>query len=203
MNNLIQKIEKDTISNLTLNKRIPAFRSGDTLKVTVKIIEGERSRLQAFEGVCISRKNNGLNSNFTVRKISHGEGVEKGFPLFSPIIDKIEVIRKGQVKRSKLYYLRSRTGKKARIADSDRGEEKDQYELTESPELKKEEIKNITASKEEIEKSDLSNSNNKESKKELSSETDKKEVEEAKESVEQKSESAASKAEKTLDEKNK
>ena len=131
MTNLMQKFEKEQIDKLTSKKRIPAFRSGDTIKVTLKIIEGERLRLQVFEGMCIARKNNSLNSKFTVRKMSHGEGVERIFPLFSPIIDSIEVVRKGDVKRAKLYYLRDRTGKRARIADRDRGEEVDQYELTE------------------------------------------------------------------------
>jgi len=134
----METFEKKQIQRLTSNKRIPAFRSGDTIKVSLKIIEGERSRLQIFEGVCIARKNNGLNSNFTIRKISHGEGVEKVFPLFSPLIDKIEIIRKGDVRRSKLYYLRDRKGKSARIVDSNRGEEADQYELTETTEVKKE-----------------------------------------------------------------
>ncbi len=128
---LLNIYEKQQIKKLTSKKRIPAFRSGDTLKVTVKIIEGEKSRLQAFEGMCIARKNNSINSNFTVRKISHGEGVEKVFPLFSPIIEKIEVVRKGDVRRAKLYYLRERTGKRARIADRDRGDEIDQYEFIE------------------------------------------------------------------------
>ena len=123
MNNLLQKFEKQNIDKLTSKKRIPAFRPGDTIKVTLKIIEGDKSRLQAYEGVCIARKNNLLNSKFTVRKMSHGEGVERVFPLFSPNIDKIEVIRKGDVRRSKLYYLRDRTGKKARISDRDRGQE--------------------------------------------------------------------------------
>tara|TARA_B110000116_G_C16594137_1_gene471954 strand:- start:82 stop:600 length:519 start_codon:yes stop_codon:yes gene_type:complete len=131
MTNLVQKFEKEQINKLILKKRIPTFRPGDTLKVTLKIVEGEKSRLQAYEGVCISRKNNSVNSKFTVRKMSHGEGVERIFPLFSPNIDSIEVIRKGDVKRAKLYYLRSRTGKSARIADRDRGDEVDQYELTE------------------------------------------------------------------------
>ena len=126
--------EKEQIQKLTSNKRIPAFRSGDTMKVTLKIVEGERSRLQVFEGICIARKNNGLNSNFTIRKISHGEGVEKVFPLFSPLIDKIEIVRKGDVRRSKLYYLRNRKGKSARIVDSSRRDEADQYELVETPE---------------------------------------------------------------------
>ncbi len=109
MTNLLQIFEKKQIEKLTSNKRIPAFRSGDVLKITVKIIEGERSRTQVFEGVCIARKNNGVNSKFTVRKLSHGEGVERVFPLFSPIIDKIEVSIKGDVKRAKLYYLRDRS----------------------------------------------------------------------------------------------
>ena len=131
MTNAIETFEKKQIEKLTANKRVPAFRPGDTLKVTVKIIEGEKSRSQAFEGMCIARKNNSINSNFTVRKISHGEGVEKVFPLFSPIIEKIEVVRKGDVRRAKLYYLRERTGKRARIADRDRGDEIDQYEFIE------------------------------------------------------------------------
>ena len=131
MTNTIEIFEKKQIEKLTAKKRVPAFRPGDTLKVTVKIIEGEKSRSQAFEGMCIARKNNSINSNFTVRKISHGEGVEKVFPLFSPIIEKIEVVRKGDVRRAKLYYLRDRTGKRARIADRDRGDEIDQFEFIE------------------------------------------------------------------------
>ena len=131
MTNAIEMFEKKQIEKLTAKKRVPAFRPGDTLKVTVKIIEGEKSRSQAFEGMCIARKNNSINSNFTVRKISHGEGVEKVFPLFSPIIEKIEVVRKGDVRRAKLYYLRDRTGKSARIAHRDRGDEVDQFEFIE------------------------------------------------------------------------
>ena len=131
MTNALEMFEKKQIEKLTARKRVPAFRPGDTLKVTVKIIEGEKSRSQAFEGMCIARKNNSINSNFTVRKISHGEGVEKVFPLFSPIIEKIEVVRKGNVRRAKLYYLRDRTGKRARIADKDRGDEIDQFEFIE------------------------------------------------------------------------
>ena len=134
MSNLLEKFEKQQIEKLTTKKRIPAFRSGDTLKVTVRITEGSKSRLQAFEGVCIARKNNSVNSNFTVRKISHGEGVERVFPLFSPIVEKIDVVRKGDVRRAKLYYLRDLSGKKARIADRDRGDEADQYEfIAEAP----------------------------------------------------------------------
>ena len=138
MVNLMQEFENDQIGKLTSKKRIPAFRAGDTIKVTLKITEGERSRLQVFEGVCIARKNNSVNSKFTVRKMSHGEGVERVFPLFSPNIDSLEVIRKGDVKRAKLYYLRERTGKSARIADRDRGDEIDQYELVTNENLDKE-----------------------------------------------------------------
>ena len=131
MSNLLETFEKQQIEKLTSKKRIPAFRPGDTLNVTVRITEGSKSRLQAFEGVCIARKNNSVNSNFTVRKISHGEGVERVFPLFSPIVEKIDVVRKGDVRRAKLYYLRQLSGKKARIADRDRGDEADQYEFIE------------------------------------------------------------------------
>ena len=131
MSNLLETFEKKQIERLTGKKRIPTFRPGDTLKVTIRIKEGDKSRLQAFEGMCIARKNNSVNSNFTVRKLSHGEGVERVFPLFSPIIEKIEVIRKGDVRRAKLYYLRDRTGKRARIADRDRGDESDQYSIIE------------------------------------------------------------------------
>ena len=131
MSNLLEVFEKQQIEKLTSKKRVPAFRPGDTLKVTVRITEGSKSRLQAFEGICIARKNNSVNSNFTVRKISHGEGVERVFPLFSPLVEKIEVVRKGDVRRAKLYYLRELSGKKARIADKDRGDEADQYEYIE------------------------------------------------------------------------
>ncbi len=144
MTSLLETFEKKQIEKLTSKKSIPTFRSGDTLKVTLKIIEGEKSRLQAYEGVCISRKNNSINSNFTVRKISHGEGVERVFPLFSPIIEKIEVVRKGDVRRAKLYYLRKLTGKSARIADSDRGDEIDQYELKDVIEQVDQKEKNTT-----------------------------------------------------------
>ena len=141
MSNLLETFEKQQIEKLTSKKRVPAFRPGDTLKVTVRITEGSKSRLQAFEGICIARKNNSVNSNFTVRKISHGEGVERVFPLFSPLVEKIEVVRKGDVRRAKLYYLRELSGKKARIADKDRGDEADQYEyIEEAPPI--EETKN-------------------------------------------------------------
>jgi large subunit ribosomal protein L19 len=115
--NLIQTLEAEQIASLTELRPIPEFRPGDTLKVGVKVVEGERSRVQMYEGVCIARANKGVNSNFTVRKISFGEGVERVFPLYSPIIDSIEVVRRGAVRRAKLYYLRGRRGKSARIAE--------------------------------------------------------------------------------------
>ena len=115
--NLIQTLEAEAIAALSENKKIPAFRAGDTVKVGVKVIEGERTRIQNYEGVCIARSNKGMGSNFTVRKMSFGEGVERAFPLYSPNIDSIEVVRKGVVRRAKLYYLRGLTGKKARIAE--------------------------------------------------------------------------------------
>ena len=115
--NLIQTLEREAIDALTAEKPVPEFRPGDTLRVGVKVIEGERARVQNFEGVCIARSNRGINSNFTVRKMSFGEGVERVFPLYSPIIDTITVVRRGDVRRAKLYYLRGRTGKSARIAE--------------------------------------------------------------------------------------
>ena len=115
--NLIQTIEAENIAKFNETKKIPDFRPGDTVRVGVKVIEGERTRVQAYEGVCIARANKGMGSNFTVRKISFGEGVERVFPLYSPNIDSIEVVRKGVVRRAKLYYLRGRTGKSARIAE--------------------------------------------------------------------------------------
>ncbi len=115
--NLIQTLEAEAIAALAENKKIPEFRAGDTLKVGVKVIEGERTRIQNYEGVCIARSNKGMGSNFTVRKMSFGEGVERVFPLYSPNIESIEVVRRGAVRRAKLYYLRGRTGKKARIAE--------------------------------------------------------------------------------------
>ncbi len=113
--NLIQQIEAEEIAKAA--KEIPEFRPGDTIRVGVKVIEGERSRVQNYEGVCIARSNKGISSNFTVRKMSFGEGVERVFPIYSPNIDSITVVRKGVVRRAKLYYLRGRTGKRARIAE--------------------------------------------------------------------------------------
>jgi large subunit ribosomal protein L19 len=113
--NLLKEIEKEQMAKLAAGKNIPDFQPGDTLIVNVKIVEGERSRVQAYEGVCIGRAGSGINENFTVRKISYGEGVERVFPLYSPMIDSIEVVRRGKVRRAKLYYLRGRRGKSARI----------------------------------------------------------------------------------------
>ena len=115
--NLIETLEREAIDALTQDRPIPDFRPGDTLRVGVKVIEGDRARVQNFEGVCIARSNKGIGSSFTVRKISFGEGVERVFPLYSPGIDSIEVVRRGAVRRAKLYYLRGRTGKSARIAE--------------------------------------------------------------------------------------
>ncbi len=118
--NIIQSIDAEQIAKLTEGKIIPDFAPGDTLRVNVKVVEGERSRIQAFEGVCIARSNRGINSSFTVRKISYGEGVERVFQLYAPTISDIHVMRRGDVRRAKLYYLRGRRGKSARIAEKAR-----------------------------------------------------------------------------------
>ena len=115
--NVIQELEKEQVAKLSAGKDIPEFGPGDTVIVNVKVVEGERSRVQAYEGVCIGRAGQGLNENFTVRKISYGEGVERVFPLYSPRISAIDVVRRGAVRRAKLYYLRDRRGKSARIAE--------------------------------------------------------------------------------------
>ena len=115
--NILQQYEADQVARLTADRKVPAFIPGDTLRVAVKVVEGERSRVQNFEGVCIARSNKGLNSNFTVRKISYGEGVERVFALYAPTIAEIAVVRRGDVRRAKLYYLRGRSGKSARIAE--------------------------------------------------------------------------------------
>jgi len=119
--NIIQQLEKEQIEKLSGERAIPEFSPGDTLNIKVKVVEGQRERVQAYEGVCIARKNDGLNSSFTVRKISYGEGVERVFPLYSPNIAAIEVVRRGDVRRAKLYYLRERRGKSARIAEQTTG----------------------------------------------------------------------------------
>jgi large subunit ribosomal protein L19 len=115
--NLLQQLEQEQVDKLAAARAVPVFQPGDTVRVSVKVVEGERERIQAFEGVCIARKNAGVNSNFTLRKISYGEGVERVFPLYSPRITAIDVVRRGAVRRAKLYYLRGRTGKAARIAE--------------------------------------------------------------------------------------
>ena len=114
---LIQELEAEAIAAFNTTKEIPEFRAGDTLRVGVRVVEGERTRVQNFEGVCIARSNRAINSNFTVRKMSFGEGVERVFPLYSPNVESVTVVRKGVVRRAKLYYLRGRTGKRARIAE--------------------------------------------------------------------------------------
>jgi large subunit ribosomal protein L19 len=115
--NLIQQLEKEQVEKLSSGKEIPDFQPGDTLLVNVKVVEGERTRIQAYEGVCIARSGAGLHENFTVRKISYGEGVERVFPVYSPMLDSIKVVRRGKVRRAKLYYLRGLRGKAARITE--------------------------------------------------------------------------------------
>ena len=119
--NILETFERDELAKLTKGKAMPEFAPGDTVQVNVKVVEGERSRIQTYEGVCIGRSGSGLNESFTVRKISYGEGVERVFPLYSPMIDSIEVVRRGKVRRAKLYYLRERRGKKARITEKQEG----------------------------------------------------------------------------------
>src|SRR5579863_6282267 len=118
--NLLEELEREQVERLVAERGVPKFEPGDTVRVSVKVVEGERERVQAFEGVCIARKNAGVNSNFTLRKISYGEGVERVFPLYSPRIAEIEVVRRGAVKRAKLYYLRGLAGKAARIDEAER-----------------------------------------------------------------------------------
>ena len=116
--NLIQQLEQEQVAKLSAGKEIPDFGPGDTVLVNYKVVEGDRSRIQAYEGVCIGRAGSGINENFTVRKISYGEGVERVFPLYSPMIDSIKIVRRGKVRRAKLYYLRDRRGKSARISEN-------------------------------------------------------------------------------------
>ena len=140
--NIIEQFEKDQIKSLVKGKKIPQFHPGDTVRVNVKVREGTRERIQAFEGVCIRKKNRGLSSSFTVRKISFGEGVERVFPIFSPSIDSISIVRSGHVRRAKLYYLRDLTGKKARIVERIRKKQPDLASLyiDESEEVVEEEV---------------------------------------------------------------
>ncbi len=119
--NIIQEIEQEHLAGIAGDKEIPDFSPGDTVRVNVRVVEGNRERVQAFEGVCIARRNAGLNSSFTVRKLSYGEGVERVFPLYSPRVESIEIVRRGKVRRAKLYYLRGRTGKRARIVERTTG----------------------------------------------------------------------------------
>jgi large subunit ribosomal protein L19 len=131
--NIIQQYEAEQMASLSATRAVPVFAPGDTVRVAVKVVEGDRSRTQAFEGVCIARSNKGLNSNFTVRKISYGEGVERVFPLYSPTIAEITVVRRGDVRRAKLYYLRGRRGKSARIAEKARAVQAHGESATETP----------------------------------------------------------------------
>ena len=137
--NVLQELEQEQIAARTEERPIPEFAPGDTVRINVKVVEGSRERVQAFEGVCIARKNRGINSSFTVRKISYGEGVERIFPLYSPQIASIELVRRGRVRRAKLYYLRGRTGKRARIQEKrdERGRTAkvaDKHEARDTPE---------------------------------------------------------------------
>ena len=134
--NVIDKIEKDQMDKIVSERSIPEFGAGDTIKVDVKIIEGDKERIQAFEGLCIARSGSGLNESFTVRKISYGEGVERIFPIFSPKIAGITVLKKGKVRRAKLYYLRDRRGKSARIVEKIQVTKKDNKPKVEKPEAK-------------------------------------------------------------------
>src|ERR1700744_870866 len=129
---LLETLEAEAIAHFNETKSIPVFRPGDTLKLGVRVVEGERTRVQNFEGVCIARSNKGMGSNFTVRKISFGEGVERVFPLYSPNVESIEVVRKGVVRRAKLYYLRGRRGKSARIAERREARHVEEAETAES-----------------------------------------------------------------------
>jgi large subunit ribosomal protein L19 len=133
--NLLQQIEHEQVERLAADRPVPNFQPGDTLRVSLRVIEGERERVQAFEGVCIARKNAGINSNFTLRKISYGEGVERVFPLYSPRVTAIEVIRRGAVRRAKLYYLRGLRGKRARIAERARARPESGARASAQPEI--------------------------------------------------------------------
>ena len=148
--NIIEKIEKEQLEKLSSGKQIPDFNPGDTIKVDVKVVEGTRERIQAFEGVCIARGGKGINESFTVRKISYGEGVERVFPLFSPKISSITLVRKGKVRRAKLYYLRDRRGKSARIVEKIEVKKKINEKNNVSP--AKKEIVAETVSKNEVDK---------------------------------------------------
>ncbi|WP_298018401.1 50S ribosomal protein L19 [uncultured Parasphingopyxis sp.] len=132
--NLIQELEAEAIDAITSGKKLPEFKAGDTVRVGVKVVEGERTRIQNYEGVCIARSNKGMGSSFTVRKISFGEGVERVFPLYGPNVDSVTVVKRGVVRRAKLYYLRGRTGKSARIVEKRDDRERETIK-TEQPEV--------------------------------------------------------------------
>jgi len=152
--NLIEQLEKEQAAALAKKRKVPEFGPGDTVKVNVKVVEGERSRVQAYEGVCIGRSGGGLNENFTVRKISYGEGVERVFPIHSPLIDSIEVVRRGRVRRAKLYYLRGRRGKSARIPERQtaRGKQKEAFKSFTKPKGEADDLKLIPGVTPELEK---------------------------------------------------
>ena len=142
--NVIDKIQKDQMDKIVAERSIPDFNAGDTIKVDVKIVEGDKERIQAFEGLCIARSGGGLNESFTVRKISYGEGVERIFPIFSPKIAGITVLKKGKVRRAKLYYLRDRRGKSARIVEKIQVSKKDTKTQVDQP-VSKEAVEDTTA----------------------------------------------------------
>jgi large subunit ribosomal protein L19 len=152
--NIIEQLEKEQAAELSKKRKVPEFGPGDTVRVNVKVVEGERTRVQAYEGVCIGRSGGGINENFTVRKISYGEGVERVFPVHSPLIDSIEVVRRGRVRRAKLYYLRGRRGKAARIAERQevRGKKKDAFKGFAKPKGEPDDLKLIPGITPELEK---------------------------------------------------
>ncbi len=166
--NMIEEFEREQIAKLTEGKEIPDFAPGDTVQVNVRITEGARERIQVFEGVCIARTNRGAGSSFTVRKISHGEGVERIFPLYSPSLESIKVVRRGRVRRAKLYYLRGRRGKKARIAERQEYrksiETEEPVEAAAEPETPEPEAKKKAAKKKAPEKAAKSDQDDKDEK---------------------------------------
>ena len=152
--NIIEQLEKEQAAALASKRKVPDFGPGDTLRVNVKVVEGERTRVQAYEGVCIGRSGGGVNENFTVRKISYGEGVERVFPVYSPLIDSIEVVRRGRVRRAKLYYLRGRRGKAARIAERQefRGKKEEGFKGFKKPKGEPDDLKLIPGISADLEK---------------------------------------------------
>jgi large subunit ribosomal protein L19 len=152
--NIIEQLEKEQVAALAKKRKVPEFGPGDTVRVNVKVVEGERTRVQAYEGVCIGRAGGGVNENFTVRKISYGEGVERVFPVHSPLIDSIEVVRRGRVRRAKLYYLRGRRGKAARIAERQevRGKKAEAFKGFKKPKGEPDDLKLIAGVTPELEK---------------------------------------------------